>query len=68
MKVEDGASDKINMQETELSKCEWLSFNDIRNLKFYSVANQVMTKIILPNVSDDGKWVGSEFNKGLGKN
>ena len=59
MKLKEGASDEINMQESELSKCEWLSFKDIRETQFYSIANQIMTKIILPNVSDDGKWIGN---------
>ena len=49
------------MQESELSKCEWLSFKDIRETQFYSIANQIMTKIILPNVSDDGKWIGDYY-------
>ena len=39
MKVKEGADDIINMQESELSKCEWLPFNQIRELKFFSVAN-----------------------------
>jgi hypothetical protein len=32
MKVKDGASDEIDMQVAELSKCEWLSFDQIREL------------------------------------
>jgi hypothetical protein len=62
MKLKDGAEDKIDMQETELSKCEWLSFKDLRDIQFYSIANQIMTDIILPNVSDEGKWIGHHYS------
>jgi 8-oxo-dGTP diphosphatase len=52
-----GSTD-LNMQSSELSRCEWLPFSELRQTKFYSIANQVMTNIILPNVSDEGKWIG----------
>ena len=61
MKLKEGRGDKIKMQETELSKCEWLSFKDIRDVQFYSIANQIMTDIILPNVNDQGKWMGHQY-------
>ena len=51
-------STELDMQTSELGKCEWMPFKDIRDIKFYSIANQIMTKHILPNVSNDGKWVG----------
>jgi hypothetical protein len=47
---------EIFMQENELSQCEWLNFKDLRATKFYSIANHIMTELILPNVSDDGTW------------
>lgn len=49
---------QIAMQSSEISQCEWLPFSEMRKLKFYSIANQVVWRYILPNVSDDGKWVG----------
>ena len=50
-------SDVTNMQDTELSKCEWFDIKDIRDMQLYSIANNIMKKLILPNVSDDGTWI-----------
>ena len=46
----------IKMQESELAACEWKTFKEMREIEFYSIANQVVSKLILPNVDDDGKW------------
>ena len=44
------------MQESELAACEWKAFKELRDMEFYSIANQIVDKLILPNVTDDGKW------------
>ena len=49
----DGSTE-INMQESELSKCEWLEFKKLFDTEFYSIAHQVMTKLILPSVDQQG--------------
>ena len=46
----------IKMQESELAACEWKTFKEMREIEFYSIANQVVSKLILPNVDDNGKW------------
>jgi len=56
MQVKQGTEPIINMQESELAACEWKSFKEMREMEFYSIANQIVDKIILPNVTDDGKW------------
>ena len=28
----------------------------MRDIEFYSIANQVVSNLILPNVDDNGKW------------
>ena len=58
---------EIVMQENELSQCEWLSFKDLRETKFYSIANHIMTELVLPNVSDDGHWKHDDAIKTLSK-
>jgi len=35
-----------------------LPLKEVRQLEFFSVANHLIRNIILPNVSDDGKWTG----------
>lgn len=47
---------EIVMQENEISQCEWLHFKDLRESEFFSIANQIMKDLILPNVSDEGIW------------
>ena len=52
--MEIDGSTQIQMQESELSECEWLEFKHLFDTQFYSIAHQVMTKLILPNVDQQG--------------
>ena len=58
---------EIDMQEDELSACEWLSFKDLRKTEFYSISNHIMTELVLPLVNDDGIWKEGDAFTSLSK-